>query len=56
MTYESKWKSFFDLVLQLRDLSEKETLIVFMDGLKPWTKQELQHRGMQKLTWNTMVV
>ncbi|MFQ6651829.1 hypothetical protein Gotur_023999 [Gossypium turneri] len=42
-------------MLQIFDLSEKKAFFLFIDGLKPWTKQELQHRGVQELT-NAMMV
>ena len=38
-------------MLQISDLGERETLFSFMDGLKPWAKQELQCRGVQDLMW-----
>ncbi|XP_017609662.1 uncharacterized protein LOC108455631 [Gossypium arboreum] len=31
-------------------MGEKEAFFSFMDGLKPWAKQELQHRGVQEHT------
>ncbi|EOY02880.1 Uncharacterized protein TCM_017282 [Theobroma cacao] len=46
---EYVWE-FSDLALQVGDLGEKEALFTFMDGLKPWGKQELQRRGVQDLT------
>ncbi|KAG8502294.1 hypothetical protein CXB51_002075 [Gossypium anomalum] len=39
----------------ISDLSEKEAFFSFTNGLKPWAKQELQHRGVQELT-NAMMV
>ncbi|MBA0576086.1 hypothetical protein Golob_025079 [Gossypium lobatum] len=37
-------------MLQISYMDEKEALFSFMDGLKPWAKQELQRRGVQELT------
>lgn len=34
-------KQFFELLLQINDFGERETLFSFMDGLKPWAKLEL---------------
>ena len=43
-------QEFFELMLQIYDLREKEAFFSFMDGLKPQAKQELQRRGVQDLT------
>ena len=43
-------REFSELMLQISDLGEKESFFSFMDGLKPWAKQELQRRGVQDLT------
>ncbi|MBA0672769.1 hypothetical protein Goklo_029168 [Gossypium klotzschianum] len=42
-------------MFQISDFSENEVFFSFTDGLKPWGKQELQHRGVQELT-NAMMV
>ncbi|EOY09123.1 Uncharacterized protein TCM_024512 [Theobroma cacao] len=34
---------------QISNLNEKEPLFAFMDGLKPWAKQELQRRDVRDL-------
>ena len=34
-------REFSELMLQISNLGERETLFSFMDGLKPWAKQEL---------------
>ena len=34
-------------MLQISNLGDQEALFLFMDGLKPWAKQELQRRGVQ---------
>ncbi|KAK8264107.1 hypothetical protein V6Z12_D12G086400 [Gossypium hirsutum] len=41
---------FNELMLQISDMDKKEAFFSFMDGLKPWAKQELQRRGVQELT------
>ncbi|XP_016728394.2 uncharacterized protein K02A2.6-like [Gossypium hirsutum] len=43
-------QEFSELMLQISDMGEKEAFYSFMDGLKPWAKQELQRRGVQELT------
>ncbi|KAK8366383.1 hypothetical protein V6Z12_A02G116100 [Gossypium hirsutum] len=43
-------QEFNELMLQISDMGEKEAFFSFMDGLKPWAKQELQRRGVQELT------
>ncbi|KAL0442639.1 UNVERIFIED_CONTAM: hypothetical protein Slati_1986600 [Sesamum latifolium] len=35
-------KAFSALMLDIRDMSEKDKLFTFMDGLKPWARVELQ--------------
>ncbi|KAL0404245.1 UNVERIFIED_CONTAM: hypothetical protein Sradi_2065300 [Sesamum radiatum] len=35
-------KSFSALMLDIRDMSEKDKLFTFMEGLKPWARLELQ--------------
>ncbi|KAL0417151.1 UNVERIFIED_CONTAM: hypothetical protein Slati_3547000 [Sesamum latifolium] len=35
-------KAFSALMLDIRDMSEKDKLFTFMEGLKPWTRVELQ--------------
>lgn len=37
-------------MLQIFDFDENEIFFSFMDELKPWVKQELQHRGVKELT------
>ncbi len=48
-------REFSELMLQISDLSENEVFFSFTDGLKPWTKQELQRQKVQELT-NAMMV
>ncbi|KAL0293827.1 UNVERIFIED_CONTAM: Retrovirus-related Pol polyprotein from transposon [Sesamum radiatum] len=37
-------KSFSTLMLDIRDMSEKDKLFTFMEGLKPWARLELQRQ------------
>ncbi|KAL0313032.1 UNVERIFIED_CONTAM: hypothetical protein Sradi_5702500 [Sesamum radiatum] len=37
-------KSFSALMLDIRDMSEKDKLFTFMEGLKPWARIELQRQ------------
>ncbi|MBA0746654.1 hypothetical protein Gogos_009154 [Gossypium gossypioides] len=37
-------------MLQISDLSEKEALYWFEDGLKLWAKHELRRQGITELT------
>ncbi|MBA0754899.1 hypothetical protein Gogos_020307 [Gossypium gossypioides] len=36
-------------MLQVSDVIEKEALLTFHNGLKPWVRQEVEQRGVQKL-------
>ena len=42
-------KDFTNLVLEIPDMSDKDSLFFFMDGLQPWAKTELRRRGVQDL-------
>ena len=42
-------KQFSALMLDIRDMSEKDKLFYFLEGLKPWAQQELQRRGVTDL-------
>lgn len=42
-------REFTELVLQIPDYSREEALFSFVDGLKPWAKQELQRREVKDL-------
>ncbi|KAL0408151.1 UNVERIFIED_CONTAM: hypothetical protein Sradi_1749500 [Sesamum radiatum] len=42
-------KSFSALMLDIRDMSEKDKLFTFMEGLKPWARLELQHQRVTDL-------
>ena len=34
-------KEFSELMLEILDMSDKEALLTFVDGLQPWTKIEV---------------
>ncbi|CAM8925756.1 unnamed protein product [Rhodiola kirilowii] len=42
-------KEFTTLILEVPDLSDKEALRYFKDGLQPWVKTELKRRGVLDL-------
>ncbi|KAL0355149.1 UNVERIFIED_CONTAM: hypothetical protein Sradi_3961800 [Sesamum radiatum] len=42
-------KSFSALMLDIRDMSEKDKLFTFMEGLKPWGRLELQRQRVTDL-------
>ncbi|XP_022866547.1 uncharacterized protein LOC111386316 [Olea europaea var. sylvestris] len=42
-------KSFSGHMLNIRDMSEKDKLFTFMEGLKPWTRTELQRQKVTDL-------
>ncbi|KAL0415947.1 UNVERIFIED_CONTAM: Transposon Tf2-12 polyprotein [Sesamum latifolium] len=42
-------KSFSALMLDIRDISEKDKLFTFMEGLKPWARLELQRQRVTDL-------
>ncbi|KAL4368415.1 hypothetical protein GQ457_05G001620 [Hibiscus cannabinus] len=42
-------KDFTNLVLEIPDLFDKDSLFYFMDGLQSWAKIELKRRGVQNL-------
>ena len=44
-------KQFSALMLDIRDMSEKDKLFHFLEGLKPWAQQELQQRGVTDLAF-----
>ncbi|KAL4376298.1 hypothetical protein GQ457_02G009360 [Hibiscus cannabinus] len=43
-------REFTELHLQIPDMTEKQALFTFRDGLKPWAKTELQRRGVTELS------
>jgi hypothetical protein len=42
-------KQFTTLMLDISDMSEKDRLFLFMDGLKKWAEQELTRQGVKHL-------
>ncbi|KAL0368713.1 UNVERIFIED_CONTAM: hypothetical protein Scaly_1090200 [Sesamum calycinum] len=42
-------KTFSALMLDIRDMSEKDKLFTFMEGLKPWARLELQRQRVTDL-------
>ncbi|KAL0455587.1 UNVERIFIED_CONTAM: hypothetical protein Slati_0897900 [Sesamum latifolium] len=42
-------KAFSALMLDIRDMSEKDKLFTFMEGLKPWARVELQRQWVTNL-------
>ncbi|XP_039056283.1 uncharacterized protein LOC120199174 [Hibiscus syriacus] len=43
-------RKFVELMLQVPNLSEEDRFFTFMDGLKPWAKNELRRRGVKELS------
>ncbi|CAL9078870.1 unnamed protein product, partial [Musa textilis] len=42
-------KQFSALMLDIQDMSEKDKLFSFLDGLKPWAQQELHRQNITDL-------
>ncbi|KAL0457828.1 UNVERIFIED_CONTAM: hypothetical protein Slati_0410000 [Sesamum latifolium] len=42
-------KAFSALMFDIRDMSEKDKLFTFMEGLKPWASVELQRQRVTDL-------
>ncbi|MFQ6662378.1 hypothetical protein Gotur_030229, partial [Gossypium turneri] len=42
-------------MLQVSDVTEKEALLAFQNGLKTWVKQEVEQKSVQKLLEAMMV-
>ncbi|MFQ6658942.1 hypothetical protein Gotur_028017 [Gossypium turneri] len=49
-------REFKELMLQVSDVTEEEALLAFQNGLKSWVKQEVEQRGVQKLSEAMTVV
>ena len=49
-------KEFSELMLEIPDMSEKESLFTFIDGLQSWAKLEVQRRGPQDLATAISIV
>ncbi|MFQ6656486.1 hypothetical protein Gotur_026572, partial [Gossypium turneri] len=43
-------------MLQVSEVTEREALLAFQNGLKPWVRQEKEQRGVQKLSEAMTVV
>ncbi|KAK5841938.1 hypothetical protein PVK06_004264 [Gossypium arboreum] len=43
-------REFKKLMLQVSDVTEREAMLAFQEGLKPWVRQEVEQRGVQKLS------
>ncbi|MBA0786610.1 hypothetical protein Gotri_026064, partial [Gossypium trilobum] len=48
-------REFKELILQVSDVTKKEALLAFQNGLKLWVKQKVEQRGVQKLSKAMMV-
>lgn len=42
-------REFLNLLLQVPSIPSGEVFFQFIDGLKPWARQELEHREVQGL-------
>ncbi|MFQ6640266.1 hypothetical protein Gotur_014763 [Gossypium turneri] len=49
-------QEFKELMLQVLDVTGREALLTFQNGLKPWVRQEVEQRGVQKLSEAMTVV
>ena len=49
-------QEFKELMLQISDVTDEEALLAFQKGLKPWVRQEVEQRGVQKLSEAMTVV
>ncbi|GFZ17388.1 hypothetical protein Acr_26g0006580 [Actinidia rufa] len=49
-------KEFSELMLEIPDMTEKESLFTFIDGLQSWAKLEVQRRGPQDLATAISIV
>ncbi|MFQ6668221.1 hypothetical protein Gotur_033952 [Gossypium turneri] len=43
-------------MLQVSEVTEREALLAFQNGLKPWVRQEVEQRSVQKLSEAMTVV
>ncbi|MBA0818496.1 hypothetical protein Gohar_021271, partial [Gossypium harknessii] len=43
-------REFKELMFQVSDVTEKEAFLAFQNGLKPWVRQEVEQRDVQKLS------
>ncbi|MFQ6643685.1 hypothetical protein Gotur_017712 [Gossypium turneri] len=49
-------REFKELMLQVSEVTEREALLAFQNGLKLWVRQEVEQRGVQKLSEAMTVV
>ncbi|KAK8301352.1 hypothetical protein V6Z11_D04G014000 [Gossypium hirsutum] len=49
-------REFKELMLQVLDVTNEEASLAFQKGLKPWVRQEVEQRGVQKLSEAMTVV
>ncbi|KAK8307935.1 hypothetical protein V6Z11_D02G019900 [Gossypium hirsutum] len=49
-------REFKELILQISDVIDEEALLAFQKGLKPWVRQEVEQKGVQKLSEAMTVV
>ncbi|KAK8312961.1 hypothetical protein V6Z11_D01G077600 [Gossypium hirsutum] len=49
-------QEFKELMLQVSDVTDEEALLAFQKGLKSWVRQEVEQRGIQKLSEAMTVV
>ncbi|MBA0670471.1 hypothetical protein Goklo_024952 [Gossypium klotzschianum] len=49
-------REFKELMLQVSDVTEKEALLAFQNGLKSWVRQVVEQKGVQKLSKAMTVV
>ncbi|KAK5802900.1 hypothetical protein PVK06_030529 [Gossypium arboreum] len=43
-------REFKELMLQVSNVTEREAMLAFQEGLKPWVRQEVEQKGVQKLS------
>ncbi|KAK3212434.1 hypothetical protein Dsin_017140 [Dipteronia sinensis] len=48
-TFPDYINDFFTLILEIEDMSDKDKLFFFMDGLKEWARVELESWNVQDL-------
>ncbi|MFQ6649672.1 hypothetical protein Gotur_022897 [Gossypium turneri] len=49
-------REFRELMLQVANVTDEAVLLAFQKGLKPWVRQEVEQRGVQKLSEAMTVV
>ncbi|MFQ6650207.1 hypothetical protein Gotur_022678 [Gossypium turneri] len=49
-------REFRELMLQASNVTDEEALLAFQKGLKPWVRQEVEQRGVQRLSEAMTVV